>query len=282
MSRRIRTATRVRADVDTGIAELVADPDHPTGRTLLVDGIPQSHVDTEDPFRIEFDYVRRLAHVVDLVPPGPLRVLHLGGGALTLPRYVAATRPGSGQQVVEIDGPLLDFVRRELPLPRSARVRLRTGDARDVLATGPAGAFDLLVVDVFHGGRMPARLATTEFAASAARALRPTGALAVNLADGPGLTFARAQVATVRTTFDRLALLADPAVLAGKRFGNLVLVAARVDLPVRDYERRIASDPFPGRVVHGDALLRFTGGAKPVADADAVGSPAPPGSLFTG
>src|SRR6202012_5800799 len=99
-------------------------------------------------------------------------------------RYVAATRPGSGQQVVEIDGPLLDLVRRELPLARAVRMRLRTGDARDVLGRLPAAAFDLVVVDVYAGGRMPARLASVEFAALAAGVLRPGGVLAVNLADG--------------------------------------------------------------------------------------------------
>ncbi len=268
--------------MDTGVAELFDDPDRPAARALLIDGIPQSHVDLDDPTYLEFEYVRRLAHVVDLTPPGPLRALHLGGGALTLPRYVAATRPGSGQQVVEIDAALVELVRKELPLARSARLRLRTGDARDVLARVPEAAFDLLVVDVFSGGRMPARLASTEFAGLAARALRPAGVLAVNLADGSGLRFARAHVATVGTAFDQLALLADPTVLAGKRFGNLVLVASRVELPVRDYVRRTASDPFPGRVLYGDDLVRFTAGAKPVADADAVESPLPPDTLFAG
>jgi hypothetical protein len=195
---------------------------------------------------------------------------------------VAATRPGSGQQVVEIDGALLDLVRRELPLDRAAKMRLRTGDARDVLGRAPAGAFDLVIVDVFAGGRMPATVSSVEFADLAARALRPTGVLAVNLTDGNGLPFARGYVATVRTAFDRLALLADPTVLAGKRFGNLVLVAGRVDLPVRGYVQRTASDPFPGRVLHGQELDRFTSGAKPVTDAVATGSPTPPGTVFTG
>ncbi|HEX5403717.1 MAG TPA: fused MFS/spermidine synthase [Pseudonocardiaceae bacterium] len=268
--------------MDTGIAELVSDPDRSGGRTLLIDGNPQSHVDLDDPTHLAFEYVRRLAHVVDLAPAGPLRALHLGGGALTLPRYVAATRPGSGQQVVEIDGALLDLVRRELPLDRAAKMRLRTGDARDVLGRVPAGAFDLVVVDVFAGGRMPATVASAEFADLAARALRPAGVLAVNLADGNGLPFARAYVATVRTAFDRLALLADPTVLAGRRFGNLVLVAGRAELPVRGYVQRTASDPFPGRVLHGADLDRFISGAKPVVDAAATGSPTPPGTLFTG
>ncbi|HEX3648358.1 MAG TPA: fused MFS/spermidine synthase [Pseudonocardiaceae bacterium] len=281
MSRR-RDPVRARTEVATGVAEVVGDPDLPGGRTLLVDGIPQSHVDLDAPAHLVFEYVRRIGHVVDLMPAGPLRVLHLGGGGLTLPRYVAATRPGSGQQVVEVDGALLDLVRRELPLGRSVRMRLRTGDARDVLGTVPAGAFDLLVVDVYAAGRMPARLASVEFAGLVARALRAAGVLVVNLADGGGLRFARAQVATVGTALDNLALLADPTVLAGRRFGNLVLVASRVDLPVRGYTSRTASDPFPGRVLHGADLVRFTAGAPPVTDADAVGSPPAPGSLFTG
>jgi spermidine synthase len=282
--RRVRRsdAGRLRHPVDTGIAELVTDPDRPDGRTLYIDGAPQSHVDLSDPTHIAFEYIRRLAHVVDLAPAGPLRVLHLGGGALTLPRYVAATRPGSGQQVVEVDRALTELVRRELPLARTARVRVRVGDARDVLAREPALAFNVVVVDVFAAGRMPASLSSTEFVALAARALQPTGTLALNTADGGGLAFTRSLVATVRSVFDQLAVLADPTVLAGKRFGNLVIAAGRLPLPVADYVRRTASDPFPGRVLHGAALDRFTGGAKPVTDAVATGSPNPPGALFTG
>jgi spermidine synthase len=279
---RRRDVGRIRHQVDTGIAELVRDPDRPGGRTLLVDGIPQSHVDLDDPRHLEFDYVRRLAHIVEEAPPGPLRVLHLGGGALTLPRYVAATRPGSGQQVVEVDGALLDLVRRELPLRRDARMRLRTGDARNVLARLPAAAFDLIVVDVFAAGRMPAGVATAEFVTLAAAALRPHGTLAVNLADGSGLPFARGQVATVRAVFEHAALIADPTVLAGRRFGNLVLAAGTVALPEAGNVRRTATDPFPGRVMHGPELARFAAGARPVTDATAAGSPSPPGTLFTG
>jgi spermidine synthase len=268
--------------VATGVAEFVADPDRPGGYTLLVDGTQQSYVDIDDPRYLRFEYVRRLAHVVDLMSAGPLRALHLGGGGLTLPRYIAATRPGSGQQVVEIDGALLDLVRSELPLHRNAKMRLRTGDARDVLAGVPAGAFDLVIVDVFAGGRVPARMASREFTELTARALRTAGVLAVNLTDGHGLAFARGQVATLGTAFDRVALLADPTVLAGRQFGNLILVASRAELPVPGYVRHTASDPFSGRVLHGPDLTRFTAGAKPVGDADATGSPAPPGTLFSG
>src|SRR5919112_2622742 len=103
-----------------GTAELLADADRDGSWMLLVNGTPQSHVDLEDPSHLEFEYVRRMGHVLDLAadPGAPLDVLHLGGGALTLPRYVAVTRPGSRQRVVELDEQLTDLVRSALPLPR--------------------------------------------------------------------------------------------------------------------------------------------------------------------
>src|SRR3954447_24569689 len=77
--------------------------DRPATFVLRMSGMDQSCVDLDDPTRIVFDYVRRLADVVDAVgPPGaPLRVVHVGGAAMTLPRYVATTRPRSSQVVLE-------------------------------------------------------------------------------------------------------------------------------------------------------------------------------------
>jgi spermidine synthase len=269
--------------VDSGVCELVADPDRPNAWSLLLDGIPQSHVDLDHPDRLDFEYQRRLGHVVDLAkPPGaPLRVLHLGGGGCALPRYIAATRPRSGQQVVEVDAALIDFVRRELPLVKG--IRLRTGDARAVLEKVPEHAFDLVIADVFAGGRTPASLTTTEFAALAARALRHGGIYAVNIADGPPLAFARAQIATVGAVFPELCLIAEPPVLRGRRYGNLILAAALSGppVPVAELTRRTAADPFPARVMDGRELIAFAAGATPITDATARPSPAPPATLFT-
>ncbi|WP_206502522.1 spermidine synthase [Streptomyces chrestomyceticus] len=285
-SRRGRSRTGPEAVVETvdgGTAELRPDRDRPRGWTLLLDGAPQSHVDLDDPSYLDFAYQRRLGHIADLAaPPGkPLQVVHLGGGALTMARYVAATRPRSTQQVVEIDAPLVQLVRRELPLDCGWRIRVRNGDARAGLAKIPDGWADLVIADVFRGARTPAHLTSAEFAGEVARALRPGGWYAANLADGPPLAFVRAQVATVRTVFPELCLTADPVVLRGKRFGNAVLLAAAGPLPVAELTRRAATDPQQGRVEHGRALLDFTGGAQPVTDATAVDSPSPPPAVFT-
>ncbi|WP_410812343.1 spermidine synthase [Micromonospora sp. 067-2] len=280
---RKRAGDRVVEQVDTGQAELVPASDRPGSWTLLLDGAPQSHVDLTDPTHLEFEYVRRLAAALDLIAPAgePLRVLHLGGGALTLPRYVSATRPGSTQRVSEVDGALVELVRRVLPWPADARLRVRVEDARAVLAATRDASYDVVVADVFAGARTPAHLTSVEYAAEVARVLRPEGWYLANLADGPPLRHARGQVATVRAVLPQACLVGDAAVLRGRRYGNLVLVAGRITPPVPELTRRSAGDWFPGRVVAGDDLDRFVGGVPVVRDADATGSDPPPPGLFS-
>jgi len=276
-------ARRREPDRDGGPAgaELLRDADRRAAWMLLVDGVPQSHVDLDDPGYLDFEYVRRLGHVIDTAaPPGqPLRVLHLGAGALTLARYVAVTRPGSPQLAVEVDGALVDLIRLRLP-PRDRRLRVRVGDARAELERLRPGSFDVVIVDVFAGGRTPAHLTSAEFWAAARRALRGPGVVAANVADGAPLAHARAQVATARAVFPHACLIADAAVLRGRRFGNLVLAASAEPLPVDALTRRTAGDPMPGRLVHGRDPARFTGGAMPVTDATATPSPAAPPGAF--
>jgi SAM-dependent methyltransferase len=280
MAQRRRGERRVET-VGSGVAELVGDPDRASGWTLLLDGAPQSHVDLADPTHLEFEYIRRMAAAIDLIAPAgaTLRVLHLGGGALTLPRYVAATRPGSPQRVVEIDGPLVELVRQALPWDPKAKLRVRVGDAREAVTGMREGGYDLVVVDVFAGSRTPAHLASVEFMHQVARVLAPGGWLIANVADGPPLTYARTQVATIRAALPQACVVADAAVLRGRRFGNLVVLAGRIPPPVPELSRRAAGDWFPGRVETD--LDRFTAGRAPATDIDALPSPAPPEGLFS-
>jgi spermidine synthase len=269
--------------------ELLADLDRPGAWMLLVDGTVQSHVDLDDPLHLELEYVRRLGHLVDLAGPAgsPLRVLHLGGGGLTLARYVAASRPGSSQLAVESDPEIAALVSERLPLgqpgrarTRAGRIRVRVADARAVLERVKAGSFDVIVTDAFAGAQTPAHLTSAEFTAAVARALAPSGVYAVNVGDGPPLAHARARVATVRSVFAHACVIAEAAVLRGRRFGNLVVAAAGHGLPVAELTRRAAGDPFPARVIEGAELDRFVAGARPVGDAQAEPSPAPPPDVF--
>lgn len=269
--------------VDHGTAKLMPDVDRKQAWLLTVDGAPQSYVDLDAPTHLEFEYARRLGHVLDTVaePEAALDVLHLGGGALTLPRYVAATRPGSRQDVVEADRGLLSLVGEYLPVPDDAGITLHGADARAWLEAAPADSADILIADVFGGARVPAHLTSTAYALAAERVLRADGVYLANLADAAPFAFLRSQLATFSTVFEELALIAEPGVLRGRRFGNAVLVASHRPLDTAALARRTASDAFPARVEHGLALREFIGAAEPVRDENAVPSPEPPDGAFS-
>ncbi|MGH3290980.1 MAG: spermidine synthase [Trebonia sp.] len=290
----------VHREVRLGTAELVPDLDRPDAWLLFIDGVPQSGVDLADPQYLEFEYVRRIGHVADLAfPPGePLRVLHLGGGALTLPRYLQRTRPGSRQLVAELDDALTGLVREHLPLPAGHRIRVRAADARAVAESVHPASYDLVIADVFAGAVTPAHLTTAEFAAATARALRPGGVYAVNVAAGQppadrtpsrgtsdgkarlsdmrppggmsprqGLDEARSAVATIRSEYRETCMIAEASVLRGRRRGNLVIFGSDQPLPEAALARAVAGDPFPARLVAGEDLRRFAAGAAVVTDA---------------
>ncbi len=263
-----------------GEVELLADADRPGGWLLLVDRIRQSYVDVDDPRYLDFEYVQSFADVLDALPSGPLAVTHVGGGACTLARYVAATRPGSSQLVLEPDAELTAMVRARLPFAPGTRVRIRPVGGRDGLAALRAAGADVIVLDAFHGGRVPAELTTAEFFADAARVLRADGVLLANLADGPPLQFARRVVAALESALPNVLIRADAAVLRGRRFGNLVLAASRTELPVGELYRIAAGATFPQRVASGAALRGFVAGAVPLTDASAMRSPAPPDEIW--
>lgn len=269
---------------DGSLARIVPSR-YASGYELEVDGTPQSHVDPDDPTHLHFEYVARIGAVIDLldIPGKPVTAVHLGAGALTIPRYVEATRPGSRQQVIELEPALVDLVRAQLPLPQGASIRIRIGDARAGLARLPAallGAVDLVVCDVYAGAQTPAHLTTLEFFAEAARVLSPAGILVANVADGAGLAFARREVATVRAVLEHVAVLAEVQTLKGRRFGNLVIAASASPLPVGWLPRLMAAGPHPAKVAHGRELDEFVRDARPATDADAAPSPRPMPSLF--
>jgi len=270
------TPDEVGHRTDTGVAELLADDDRPGGWLLTLDRIAQSYVDLDDPTYLEFEYVQGFAEIVDAVlPPGErLDVTHVGGGALTFPRHLVHTRPGSSQIVLEPDAALTALVRRHLPLPPRSGIRVRPVPGRAGLAALAAGSADLVVLDAFAGGRVPGDLTTDEAFAEVDRVLRPGGLLVANIADGPPLAHARRVLAGVRAHLGHVLVRADPAVLR-RRHGNLVVAASVTALPAEEITRQARSAMLPVTVVAGRELDRLVADAKPWTDSDSAASPAP-------
>jgi len=268
MSRTTRVGTRRVSQV-----ELLQDLDRPTGRVLLVDGVEQSYVD-DDPSHLEFEYMQHMALVVDIVRPyaHPVRAVHLGGGALTMPRWLAATRPGSRQLAIEASTDVL-AVGRDLA-PVSCEVRI--GDAVEAVHTLPSGDTDLVIWDLYDGPRAVTAGLTLECVQAMRRLLDDGGLALFNVSDMTPFDVVRPVLAAVRTCFDDVVLLAEPSTLRGRRSGNCVLVGlVGGTLPHAALARAGAAAPVRATVVSGAKLDDFVGDSTPATAADPLPLPDP-------
>jgi hypothetical protein len=263
-------------------ALLVPDLAYERAFTLRVGRTDQSYVDLDDPLRLEFDYVQRLVDVVDSVaePGQRLRMIHVGGAGMTLPRYVAATRPSSAQIVLEPDTELTAFVRRHLPLPTRSGIRVRGIDGRRGIAALRDGYADLVIIDAFVGARVPAELTTAEFLADARRALSDHGVIIINLTDRGPLCYVRRVLAGVRLAFPHVLLCAESSTLKGRRFGNVIIAGGATPLPYASIADQAGRPPFPYRVLHGGRLRQMLADATPFSNDDAEQSPEPGRNLL--
>lgn len=264
---------------------VVPDPDQPGAFRVQVGATAQSWVDPNRPDRLIFEYVQHIAAILDctlLARPRSerIRVIHVGGGGLSLPRWVEWRRPQTAQIVLEPDKDLMAEVRHKLPLGRQSGIKVRELDGLTGMAQMRDDYADCVIVDAFDEGRVPAELATWEWFADVVRVLRPGGLVMMNLIDAAPFDWARRCLAGMAAHCRHLMLGAEPAILRGRRFGNLVLTGSTVALPVAGIERRSASDPFPYRLLVNKGLAGWRGGAQAFNQADAEPSPVLAGRHF--
>lgn len=240
------------------------------GFTLLVDGVTQSHVNPDDPLDLQLEYVRAIAAVVSAWHPGsdPLAALHLGAGGLTLPRYLAATRPGSRQHVVELHRELFDFVLDALPLRDDVVLTVQFDDARAAVdrAARSRGGYDLAIVDVFSGSAAPSSAGTVEFFRALRDLQAPEALTIVDTLGGGDLDLARRMTATLAEEAPHVTVITARSVILGGAPGNLVLVASASPMPVEAIGALLAGEPRPISILTGDEVTRFADGAEPRRD----------------
>jgi hypothetical protein len=223
---------------------------------LDFDGMQQSAVDLADPSRLVFDYVRRIGDLIDGLPEGPLRTLHVGGAAMALPRYIAATRPRSPQIVLEPSQEVIELVRSQAPLPPRSGIRVRPVDGQTGIVDVRDSSRDLVILDAFAGGVVPETLTSAQYVDQVRRVLTPHGMFVANLVDRPPYSRVRSFVAAARD-LGSLVVGAEPATLKGRRSGNLVIACGGVPagafgdpspLEYRVFRGRAVADTFGGGV----------------------------------
>jgi spermidine synthase len=267
--------------IDTGDCELIPDQDNSSGWLLRINGVMSSHIDLADPLFLDFEYMRWISALVESRWPREskpkLRALHLGGGACSLARYFHAAYPDARQVVVELDGKLADYVRGWFDLPKAPLLRLRVGEAREVTESLTGQTRDVIIRDVFAGSLTPRPLTTREFNSHVRRVLAPGGLYVANSGDAPGLLNAREDAATIADSFKHTMIIADPAMLKGRRYGNMVMAGS--DLPFDDdpgLARRLLGGAVPAHIWNDAKVRAFAAGSPVRRDPKApVPAPAP-------
>ena len=229
------------------------DPEiRPGGRNLILDQLRHAHVDLDDPTFLDIRYMRLFANAAETLPDGPIRVLHIGGGGFTLPRFIDAVRPGSTHTVLEIDEDLVPVIQRDFGLAEDHGFDIRIGDARINLAELENDSYDLIVGDAYSGNAVPWHLATVEVVEEIDRLLVDDGIYIANIIDGNENRFIRSQLATLGEVFGELAMVEPEGGVANFAQNQLVVAGHNpiADLPI---------EPQDGRQLTQDELVTFVG-----------------------
>ncbi len=242
------------------------DPDRETGTVLWLDTLRHSYID-EDPTHLEFRYAQIFGDVLEVVPPdGPLNTLSIGGGAMSLPRYVAATRPGSSATVLELDSTLIDIAIDDLDAAPDGPLEVKTGDARLTLSATPLGVFDVVFGDAFGGPAVPWHLTTREFYEDVERRLTADGFYIMNMIDYPPQSFAKAELATLRAVFDHVVVIAPPDYLEGAAGGNFVLVASNAPIDAAAIDARLTARDARSVALDAEATAAYSADGRVLTD----------------
>ena len=167
-------------------------------RLLNVNGTFQSgcYVPEDLRFELACEYHREMARVIEGLVEGrgctrgrPLRVMVMGGGGYSLPKYLATYVPEARVDVVEID-PAITAIARELffldeclektGAEKDGRIRLVNDDAWGFMRAADE-PYDVIVNDAFSGNRPLGPLTSAEGARTVREHLAEDGVYLANV-----------------------------------------------------------------------------------------------------
>ena len=179
-----RGVTMRRTRFGTTLVFDSADADGTPVRLLNVNGTYQSvsYIQPELRFELACVYHRNMAEVIEAC--GARRVLVVGGGGYSLPKYLA-THGTAQVDAVEVDPKVTALAREFFFLGEAEevagdRLRLENGDGWDYLRAA-SEPFDVIVNDAFSGNRPLGPLKTDEGARVVHEHLAPGGVYLANV-----------------------------------------------------------------------------------------------------
>jgi spermidine synthase len=154
--------------------------------SLVLDHLVHSYTDLDDPYYLEYEYIRIYEEVVRWQVDGhrSFKALFVGGGGYTFPRFVDAKYSEAEIDVVEIDPEVTRVAHQYLGVAEDTRIRSYNEDARwFVMNCKEKGRYDFIFGDAFNDLSIPYHLTTKEFAMQLKGLLKPDGLLLANVID---------------------------------------------------------------------------------------------------
>lgn len=154
--------------------------------SLVLDHLVHSYTDLKDPLYLEYEYIRMYEEIVgwQAKKRESLKVLFLGGGGYTFPRFIETKYPRAEIQVVEIDPEITRVVKKYLGVSDPSKIRSFNEDGRwFVMNCKEKATYDLIFGDAFNDLSIPYHLTTREFAMQLRNLLKPDGLLLANVID---------------------------------------------------------------------------------------------------
>lgn len=177
---------------------------------LTLDHLLHSSVDPADPTFIHYPHEHvqmELLRAARATAPEP-RVLVIGGGGYTFPRYAKTRLPETVMDVVEIDPGVTKVAYDVLGLDPGLTNDFNMDGRQFVAEKAAPGTYDLVVLDAVNDLSVPAHLVTKEFDDAVKKALKPDGVYLLTVIDS--LQYGRlwkAAMATLRQTFPHVVLV---------------------------------------------------------------------------
>lgn len=208
-------------------------------------GARQSVVKPDDPGYLALPYAR-VALIGLALCEDPRRIMVVGLGGGTLPRFLRKHYPGATIDAVDIDPDVVHVSKEYFGFREDERMRAHVADGRGFIEQAHT-PYDIIFLDAFGSANVPPHMTTQEFLGAVRRALRPDGVVVGNIWSGEHNPLYEAMARTYQEVFQTVMILP----VAGT--GNRILLALprREDIETRELARR-ATRLSTGKGFHFD------------------------------
>ena len=208
--------------------------DKSTLKVLSLDHLVHSASSLDDPLRLFYPYLKATAELTEYVAQrnnAPMRMLFIGGGGYTFPRYVEKVYPQSVIDVIEVDPGVTAVAYEQLGLKPDTIVKTYNEDARTMIKAMPASQrYDIVYGDAFNDFTVPYHLVTLEFNQMVLSHMTDDGIYVLNLIDGKSLPFVSAFMRTLRQIFHYTYLIPADTQWESQSRETYVVVASNIPI----------------------------------------------------